>query len=86
MLFSCGMPILYLIGSILFTVKYFGDKYVLLRQSRKTGKLDSTLNNWICLSLRMALWGHAAISLMTLTVQDIFKPTDMSDLTAIAHS
>lgn len=77
-IFNCGMPLFYLIGFGIFTIKFYCDKFILLRCSRKTSKMDSSLNNRLYISLGIMLWIHCAISLAMLTVPNIFDPKDIS--------
>jgi len=72
------MPILYFVGGILLTLNYWGDKYILLRMSSRSNKIDATMNDRICDSLTIMGWFHAFISLIMLTSPNLFNPYDIS--------
>ena len=78
-IFGCGMPIFYFIGFGLFTLNYYADRYILLRKSSRSNKIDSTLNNRIISSLTYMLMIHCAFSLFMLTSHDLFDPYDISN-------
>jgi len=72
MFFCSGMPILLGFAAAFFFVKYWCDKYLLLRYNSKPPALDEKIALKVSEILPLALYLHLGVSCFVYGVQDIF--------------
>ena len=83
MTFGSGIPILYLVSCIIFTITFLYQKYNLLRISSKPPQLDDQLNTQFIGLLPYAVFTHLIFAILMFSSPAIFphiyvneKPTD----------
>jgi len=79
MMYSGGMPLLYLVGTLYCFLAYWGDKWCLLRGSREPPAYDHRLFHSIMVLIPVAVFLHLALTLWMYGNQELM-PSDWSAL------
>lgn len=73
LLFSSGMPILYFIGSIFFTITYLIEKFLLINFYRRSRTLTRVVPEFSMKTFKYAILFHLAIACVMFTDPEIYK-------------
>ena len=73
LMYSSGMPILYLIGTVFYLVTYWVNKFLLINYYKKSTTLTRTIPLFAMDFMKYSLFMHSIVSLLMLTNPVAFK-------------